>query len=467
MSRKNKVLLIFFGMIAAGILRYAASFDPLKFDEIFSVEGAKALSSWWSVFFIAHDNNHILNTLYLRYFGEGSWWPQYRLFSILTGSATVGLLGIAGFRRNLTTGIIALILSVISFPLIVFSSEARGYAPAIFFSLLSFLVFQKYGRKANIKTLVLFWFSVIAGFLSHLLFAYIYAGFFFSSLFRSNERLHNPHHKWREFTKWHGPASLFALLLLLFFVKNLTLAGGFPTPPPLERFSFFMVPALGLPYGSIISFAVACVVFSWILFYLYAVERRGTAEWQFFNIVVGIVPISAIFLPLPFLNPSYLVLTLPFVYLLMASSLSNFISHGKLWPALSVLLIIFFCFFSIKEFNKHLELGRGNPLGAMQYIVNKTKGPIISITSDHDFRNEKLINFYQKFIILIPGRKIEYVRSLDNTQHPEWLIIHDPNPDTQPFNKFIRLDSDTYHLEYVFRHASVISGWSWFIYRKE
>jgi len=462
-----EIIFIILAVLTAVILRYAAALDNLRFDEVLSLEGARGLSSWWRVFFVAHDNNHILNSIYLRYFGEGSWWASYRFFSIITGSAAIGLIGLIGFRRNLTTGIIALILSTFSFPLIIFSSEARGYAPAVFFSLLAFIAFQNYGQKSKKKTLIIFWLSIIAGFLSHLLFAYIFAGFFFSVLFPLLSRPVKLGRRWIEFAKWYFAPSIFIVFFLMFFVKNLVLAGGLPAPQAIERFSLFIIPALGLPYGFTASILVAFVVFFAVLFWLYCIERQGNRNWIFFSIVVALVPTLTLFLPLPFFNPNYLIFSLPFFYLLLASMLSNFILQKKWQFLFAILIIVLFCFFSINEIKRHFKLGRGNYIEALQYIVQETKDPIISITSDHDFRNEKMLNFYRQFVKLKSGQKIEYVRSLDNTQHPSWLIVHDPNPGAKPFNAFIRLGSDTYHLKRSFLNGSVISGWSWFIYRRE
>ena len=60
-----------------------------------------------------------------------------------------------------------------SYPMILYSSEARGYALAIFFALLAFIALRA-GDPARRGAIPVFWLSVTLGFLSHLTFAHVY-----------------------------------------------------------------------------------------------------------------------------------------------------------------------------------------------------------------------------------------------------------------------------------------------------
>ena len=80
------------------------------------------------------DNNHLLNTLWIYAVGDRPTWFAYRLFSILTGSAAIAATGLALRRVGRVESLVAAVLVAASYPMIVYSSEARGYAPAVFFA---------------------------------------------------------------------------------------------------------------------------------------------------------------------------------------------------------------------------------------------------------------------------------------------------------------------------------------------
>src|SRR4029079_11651384 len=61
-----------------------------------------------------------------------------------------------------------------SCPLIVYSSEARGYAPMVFFVLLAIDAYERYLATRAWRVLATFWAAVVLGFLSHLTFVHAY-----------------------------------------------------------------------------------------------------------------------------------------------------------------------------------------------------------------------------------------------------------------------------------------------------
>lgn len=53
-----------------------------------------------------------------------------------------------------------------------------------------------------------------------------------------------------------------------------------------------------------------------------------------------------------------------------------------------------------------LKNGRGHYLDAVMYLAEHTKDKIITVGSDHDFRNEMVLSFYAKY--LPSGKEIVY-----------------------------------------------------------
>src|SRR3972149_11120471 len=108
--------------ILFGALRVAAALGDLYIDEVWSLYFAK--SSWTEIFRIRHDNNHLLNTLYLRALGESVFnmggepvFLSYRLLSIVSGTLSLLLLGFIGMKRGALEAFTLVILAGLSYPL--------------------------------------------------------------------------------------------------------------------------------------------------------------------------------------------------------------------------------------------------------------------------------------------------------------------------------------------------------------
>jgi uncharacterized membrane protein len=121
-------------------LRLAAASGDLWLDEIWSVLIARTLHSAADVFTLRHDNNHPLNTLYLYLLGQPRLQLEYRLASVLSGVACIGLVGYSAWRRwGARESWLATVLCAVSFPIVLYSSEARGYGLLLFFALMAFV----------------------------------------------------------------------------------------------------------------------------------------------------------------------------------------------------------------------------------------------------------------------------------------------------------------------------------------
>jgi hypothetical protein len=422
------------------------------------------MGSPFDAFRIDSANNHILYTVYLYYFGNGNSWLKYHLLSVIAGTASVALLGWLGFQISAFAGISALIFSALSIPLIVASSEARGYALAIFFAIAAFALFKNYGKKLRLIWIMLFWLSIILGLLAHLVFVYIYAAFWITSVFIQHDRA-SSRSKFKEFLLWHTVPSLFALSLFFLFVKNLDYDTGDSFTPGIERFASFMLTALNLPYGYILSIGASIIIFIALLRWIIVVEKRQSKEWIFYGIVVGVVPIAAFLGAVHYFNPGFLSFSLPFIYLLLASMLSRFSIGGQSQFAIAIAAVVIFVAFSISGIQRQLEFGPGHYLDAFQYAVDNSRDREVTISSDQDYRYSTLLGFYEPFIKT--NKNLVYISNQDEFP-PEWLLIENRDPDYAPLPTvgWISDGRFVYDLKRSFQNASIYQGWTTYVYQR-
>lgn len=170
-----------------------------------------------------------------------------------------------------------------------------------------------------------------------------------------------------------------------------------------------------------------------------------------------------------FFNERYLALLLPFFYLILASILTRTAECPRIGVPLLIVLISLFAFVNLKNINLQLSTGRGNYLEAVRFIMNNSSSTRVSIITDHEFRNRTVIDFYKQFIPM--SKDIDYI-SIDDilskkANSPEWLVTHHRyEPEFIP--PLSRNLTDTrYKLVSISPCSDMISGWSWFIYRKQ
>lgn len=160
------------GAIAmAGLaLRIVAARGGLWTDEAWSVVYAAQARDAAGVFLrINHDNNHHLYSLWLQAIGPAAAPLLARAPAILAGTLGIVVAALFAGRRSQAAGIVAALLFALSPALVVFGSEARGYAMMVLAALLMFLVVSDAidGRTVRSASLVLAGLAIF-GMFSHL-----------------------------------------------------------------------------------------------------------------------------------------------------------------------------------------------------------------------------------------------------------------------------------------------------------
>src|SRR5690242_15983163 len=115
--------------LAGLLLRVVAAHGGLWTDEAWSVIYAAQARDPLGVFLrINHDNNHHLYSLWLQAIGPDASPLLARAPAILAGSLAIVIAALLVGRRSKVGGVVAALLFAFSPAMLVFGSEARGYA---------------------------------------------------------------------------------------------------------------------------------------------------------------------------------------------------------------------------------------------------------------------------------------------------------------------------------------------------
>ncbi len=158
------------------ILLVLCARGDLWLDEIWSFEWAERAGSPWDILrAFPHDNNHPVNSWWLMAIGTESAPLLCRALAILCGLVSLFLIGRLAAVLAPSSRLIATALAAFSFPLVLYFSEARGYAPAVACSLAAAVILVESRSRPPIFFAILFWLVCAVGMLSHATFLLVLA----------------------------------------------------------------------------------------------------------------------------------------------------------------------------------------------------------------------------------------------------------------------------------------------------
>ncbi|MDY6825412.1 MAG: hypothetical protein SWH68_16690 [Thermodesulfobacteriota bacterium] len=478
-------------VIQAGILLLTAGRGDLWLDEIWSLRFAASARTPWDLFRFTHDNNHLVNTLFLYLAGEGRPFVVYRLLSMASALGTLLLLGrIAGKRWGNAERILVVGLTAVSFPFILYGSEARGYAPAMFFAVAAFTLID--GRKTmhrvvNLRRVNLqqirvrqlagragaFWGVSIMGILAHSTVVMVLAALVPYAVMY--DRPHTAAGGGNVFRRlvvaclYFSVPATFCVFFYLLFIQPMVVGGG-PVYGSARVAGQTAAMLMGIPdtaTGRTAALAGAGVILIAGSFLLY---RRKDRLWVFFPLMLIVVPVLVIVITRPtFLYFRYFMVCLPFFFLLLARLLAGIYRFlGARWRLrANVIIALVTGVFITGHATRIIPLvqeGRGHYRAALTDIADRTDRFPTRIGSEHDFRNKLLIGFYSKRTGL--NGKLQYVTQ--NQWHhlpPDWFIAHTQDRREQARQRIIVPGAGAFHLVAVYDYGGV-SGWKWFVYRR-
>ena len=443
------------------VLRVQASFTELWQDEIWSLILLRDVTSPIDIVTKIHEsNNHILNSLFLYFLGDHTSWLPYRLLSLVSGIGSILVAGAIARRWGRLEALTAVALFSTSFLLVLYSSEARGYMPEVFFALVAFLIAEDYGTRPALWSALSFSLAVMLGFLSHLTFAFAYFGLVQWMLWKSkNPRF--PCASIANFLVWNGAPLLFLSALYLINIRT-TQHGGVYENISLSR-SLHEVATLPLGLATTGPGMVVGLIFC---FFVIAVTLRLLNEpkddrWVFFVTILAL-PSALLVVVGATARVWYLRYALAPIavfYIVLAIFLCRQYRRHLWGKFVYVAVLLVFFIGNGWRIAGLCTVGRGHYLEALRYMAEHTAGDTIRVTGDHHASITTTLWFYRRYV---PGKSIVYDVDRDGPEPPAWFIValapgdhREPGPVTSG-------------REYTFERAydCFDSGYRWLLYRR-
>lgn len=453
-------------IVVGAALRLAGVFDDFWLDEIWSLriaQGMRSVSDLLMSPAARWDNNHPLITLVMYLTGERSAWWIWRIPSLLGGTGSLVLAAVLLQRWDRAAALLGTATFALSYPLILYSSEARGYALAVFFALLALNAMDRCLRHTSAAATLVFITACLLGILSHLTFVHAYAGILVWSAHRLGFRGKGP----STLLKLHAAPIGFFVLVYLSFARHLSI-GGAPEQRPASAVLESIGQLLGLSRGAgamaagILGLALlgVCIV---------ALARRGCDFW--IVVLVAAVISPALLLARQFvfaatrqpIAPRYLLVSYSIALLAAAMAMAPALRRGGSWRWITSALVLGLAATNLVQTARFLRTGRGHYADAVVYMSQRDPSPTIRVLSDHRLRTEMVLDFYSRRM-LPPDRKLvaydadEFPPPPRPLGPPMWIIVHSDKRGEIPgeFPGFV--------FDREFGYFG-LSGYSWYLYR--
>jgi len=448
----------------AAALRIAASQDNFWLDEIWSWEFANQAKSLWQIATqIRHDNNHILNTWIIHCFPPETDWRIYRLPAVVAGIGTVVLAGVSGWKRSRCEGITALLLTASSFVLIQYSSEARGYAYLLFFTMLCVWLMERVSTARSRWGECLVGVGASLGMLAHLSFVTAWMGLVAWSVVVVCRREQTWGSRVWPLLRLHA-LPLATLLWLAAYNGGMMIGGG-----DRQGLGRVIVQAgslaIGGPdsgWGALLVFLVAAAASVAGLVVMLRSGELSACFWGATALTMGVVLVVT---GHEVIYVRYFLIELLGVLALVSRVLAGVWKAGTLGRLVYVAMVALIITGNALHIVPFLEYGRGGYETAVATLIAESSSPVIGIGSDHDFRNTKVLAYYLGR--RQDSRKVNYFPNRNwPPSGPDWVILHSFQ---QPPNAPPELN-DTAGNKYQKRHEyrySGLSGWNWILYQRE
>jgi hypothetical protein len=454
------------GVLAVcAILYVLCASGELWFDEVLSLQWAKNASSVPEILTLyRHDNNHPLNTLWMYLAGEGRTELTYRALSVFSGVVSLLLILALGRRLTPASWWVPFILAASSYAMVLYSSEARGYAPALACSLAAvWLLLRDPLPALHPLRLGAFWLVSVAGILAHATAVYplIALGVWFlvSGLATGCTRVRLA----GAAALWFGVPAMVFLGLFVFFLRPMMVAGG-PSYPVVAIAAEFFGYGFGLPVNSAWAMPVALLGVAALGWGLVWGKFEVPSARIFFILVIAVVPMLGLLVAGPeYLHFRYFLVCLPFGFLVLGA-LAERLPRGL--PArvgIAVLLAILVSL-QVPRIATLAQLGRGGARPVLERVSSAgAEGQ--TIISNHDLMLGMVVEFYRARDSRLAG--VRYLPQWAERSGPaDWLVISSQEQPLPAPSSSMQLPDASYRLVTAIRSAPV-SGTHWILYRRE
>lgn len=432
MSKKTTIILIAAIVIAAAAaLRVPGMFTDFWLDEIWSLNIARTIYSPMDVLRSASariDNNHPLNTWYLWAIGDVKQWWIYRLPALLCGIGSVIVAAHAIWRRGAIEAIAGAVLVGFSFPLVFYSSEARGYAPAVFFALVAFDAMLRYVARPRWFGATVFNIACMLGFLSHLTFVHFYLAALYWTLLRARRTKLPLVKQLAWWARLNAVPLIFVIVLFRVFVREMTIGGASETNPIQVLIRTLSIALGGFDFGT---GATACALMTIALFIAALVQliRQRDDLWFFYLLAVVVAPGFLLFYNLVLsARPQPL---MPRYFLVAMAMLLMAISHlaSSVDRRVAMIALALICIANVARTVRFLQTGRDGAVRAIEQLLRESPHRVITVSTDSLSRAAPVIEFYQ-WRIVPDARRIEL---RDLAMPAEWKLRMTPATELSGF----------------------------------
>jgi hypothetical protein len=261
------------------------------------------------------------------------------------------------------------------------------------------------------------------------------------------------------------------LLLAFYFVaiRGMEVGGGpkYQVTPLLIKTASYMLggPASGAATGiaALLTGASIYVVLVYLMF-----ERDD--RWIFYAVVIAVpLGLIAILLPVP-LSVRYFIISVAASLVLLSTGYAALLHRGVARRGIGLTLLAVFVAGNAVNTGNLLRFGRGQYLAALRFMEKNSNGQEVVITSDHDFRNGMLVNYYKRYLERADYTQYvdkamldeENVRTKGAPPGAEWLVLHRFDLTNQR-ERVNDIYGNNYKLVSIYRYSD-LSGWNWLIY---
>lgn len=463
-TQRTRPLAIVAVVIAiSAMLRLVPCFNAFWLDEVWSYFWAREIGSPLEVFTgIHHSNNHHLPTLWLYGFGDTPDWFWYRTPSLLAGIGTVVLAAYLSWQRGVLDAVLVSILFGFSFLLIQYSSEARGYACALFFALLSFAALLRYLERGGWRSGIVFGLSAILGVLSQLIYLLFYASLVlwgFVRVRRIGERSRSRPPSLAAFLRLQTIPLAAFLALYLIDLRHMEVESG-DSLAWHEVLGKTIGSLFGLPShpGAMYALPGALLLASGVRL----LARRNEDTWIL--LLCGtLTPVLAILVARPeVVAPRYFIIAAALLLGLAGHLLAALFRRGRAGQIATVVAMLIFLGGSATYTARFLKWGRGGYPEAMRYLVANTAQSDVVVGVDHEFRTGIVLRFYSQWVAEGRGILIATTETWP-VEGPEWVITHRSSNPEQAGAEIRDVHGNPYRLEAAYPFTG-LSGFFWAIY---
>lgn len=447
-------------------MRVPGLFQDLWLDEIWTLGLLMSVTGPWDILMgLHHENNHFLNTLYIFAVGDGAPGWAYRALSFGSGCLALWAAGMIGLRHGTMNALASIYLCALSYPLIHYSSEARGYAPAFSMALICFYCMEEWSQRKSTGAIVFYQVAAILGLLSHPTFVYFLASAIVWAMYRECRQGRTGWESIRSAVRMNGLPVGMLIFLYVLLLRHMVSGGASQTSWPDMVLGAYSL-AIGAPAHGPAAAVAVLIALAFFLSGIRLLKKQDPGLRVFYILMIVGSPLIVFLLIRPeYYFIRYLLISVPFFLLLVSRVLSHCYASGGFGKWGYVIFIILFSAGNIIHLVDFLKFGRGRYLDALEFILRRSPAETITVSGDHDFRIGAVLAYYTRQIS--HGGRIAYFTQADYPKEgPQWFISHHTEKDLSPPG-LLRTDAyhHVYHLRKEFRSAG-LSGMSWFVYEK-